>query len=142
MWVPGSTWGPAWVSWRYTDSYCGWAPLPPAARYESYGFYYQSSRVGIGFDFGLHHDNYTFIPTSRFCDRTPYRHYVSGSHSRNIYNNSTVINNYYVNNNTIINEGIGRDTVAKATRSEVTKVAIRDLPDIAVVPGARKKVAD
>ena len=28
-WVPGYTWGPAWVSWRYGDGYCGWAPLPP-----------------------------------------------------------------------------------------------------------------
>ena len=26
-WVPGYTWAPAWVSWRYGDGYCGWAPL-------------------------------------------------------------------------------------------------------------------
>jgi hypothetical protein len=31
IWVPGSTWAPAWVSWRQTESsdYVGWAPLPP-----------------------------------------------------------------------------------------------------------------
>ncbi len=29
VWVPGYTWGPAWVSWRYGDGYAGWAPLPP-----------------------------------------------------------------------------------------------------------------
>ena len=28
-WVPGDTWAPAWVSWRYGDGYVGWAPLPP-----------------------------------------------------------------------------------------------------------------
>ncbi len=28
-WVPGTVWGPAWVSWRCGDGYCGWAPLPP-----------------------------------------------------------------------------------------------------------------
>jgi hypothetical protein len=28
-WVPGYTWAPAWVSWRYGDGYAGWAPLPP-----------------------------------------------------------------------------------------------------------------
>ncbi len=27
-WVPGTTWGPAWVSWR-TGTYMGWAPLGP-----------------------------------------------------------------------------------------------------------------
>lgn len=32
-WVPGYEWGPAWVSWRYSDDndVVGWAPLPPRA---------------------------------------------------------------------------------------------------------------
>ena len=29
FWVPGNDWGPAWVDWRRSDSYVGWAPLPP-----------------------------------------------------------------------------------------------------------------
>jgi hypothetical protein len=29
-WVPGFVWGPAWVTWAYTDSYIGWACLPPS----------------------------------------------------------------------------------------------------------------
>jgi hypothetical protein len=28
-WVPGSIWGPGWVSWRSGGGYVGWAPLPP-----------------------------------------------------------------------------------------------------------------
>ena len=28
-WIPGTIWGPGWVSWRYGGGYCGWAPLPP-----------------------------------------------------------------------------------------------------------------
>ncbi len=31
VWHPGRVWGPAWVEWRYGDSYVGWAPLPPYA---------------------------------------------------------------------------------------------------------------
>jgi len=27
-WVPGYRWGPAWVSWRRSDAYIGWSPLP------------------------------------------------------------------------------------------------------------------
>ena len=34
VWVPGNIWGPAWVSWRYANTYIGWAPLPPIG----YGF--------------------------------------------------------------------------------------------------------
>jgi hypothetical protein len=28
-WIPGTIWGPAWVSWRAGGGYVGWAPLPP-----------------------------------------------------------------------------------------------------------------
>ena len=28
-WVPGNKWAPAWVSWRRSNDYVGWAPLPP-----------------------------------------------------------------------------------------------------------------
>ncbi|MHB1844282.1 MAG: DUF6600 domain-containing protein [Deltaproteobacteria bacterium] len=45
VWIPGYTWGPAWVSWRYGDAYAGWTPLEPgwaygAAWLPSYPVYY------------------------------------------------------------------------------------------------------
>ncbi len=33
-WVPDYEWGPAWVSWRKSDDYVGWAPLPAEARWQ------------------------------------------------------------------------------------------------------------
>ncbi len=35
-WVPGDTWAPAWVRWRYGNEYVGWAPEPPA--YDNYAY--------------------------------------------------------------------------------------------------------
>ncbi|MFM7604622.1 MAG: DUF6600 domain-containing protein, partial [Prosthecobacter sp.] len=29
IWVPGCEWAPAWVAWRQSRDYIGWAPLPP-----------------------------------------------------------------------------------------------------------------
>ncbi|GEJ55302.1 DUF6600 domain-containing protein [Anaeromyxobacter diazotrophicus] len=29
VWVPGRTWAPAWVAWRWDREVVGWAPLPP-----------------------------------------------------------------------------------------------------------------
>jgi hypothetical protein len=29
FWVPGDVWSPAWVSWRTSSLYIGWAPIPP-----------------------------------------------------------------------------------------------------------------
>jgi len=36
-WVPGDTWAPAWVSWRYGDGFVGWAPLPPDVAWSGHG---------------------------------------------------------------------------------------------------------
>ena len=33
VWTPDTVWGPSWVTWRYSDDYCGWAPLPPFTAY-------------------------------------------------------------------------------------------------------------
>ena len=60
-WVPGYEWGPAWVSWRMSDDYIGWAPLPPEARWRrATGF---GPWVDAEFDIG---------PSSfRFCRARP-----------------------------------------------------------------------
>jgi hypothetical protein len=33
IWIPDTEWGPAWVAWRTSEEYVGWAPLPPEARW-------------------------------------------------------------------------------------------------------------
>jgi hypothetical protein len=29
VWIPATDWAPAWVSWRYSSAYIGWAPIGP-----------------------------------------------------------------------------------------------------------------
>ena len=75
---PDTVWGPSWVTWRYSNDYCGWAPLPPFAVYRAgVGFFYQGSGVSIGFDFGLGVNCFTFVPTRNFCDPHPRRYRVA-----------------------------------------------------------------
>lgn len=130
VWVPGTCWGPSWVSWRYTSAgYCGWAPLPPSAGWVSgVGFYNGGVSVGIGFDFGLVSSAYVFCPVVRFCDPRPARYCLPSSQVDTHYKNSTVINNYIVgNNNTVINQGIGFEKVAKVTKESIRKVTVQDV---------------
>jgi hypothetical protein len=50
VWVPGIEWGPAWVSWRRSPRYVGWAPLPPEAEWhQDVGF---SGWVDAHYDIG------------------------------------------------------------------------------------------
>jgi hypothetical protein len=130
VWVPDTRWGPAWVTWRYYDGYYGWAPLPPRAIYTSgVGLTYYGRHVGFGFSFGLGASWYSFVPVRHFYTARPWYHCAPHSRVTQIYNNSTVINNYIVgdNNTTIINVGPGTDSIAAVTRTEIQRVTIQDV---------------
>lgn len=127
-WVPGTVWGPSWVSWRHCDDHFGWAPLPPACGWApGIGLTYHGSGVSVGFSFGLGAGDYCFVPRQRFYDPHCYRFRASHHDLTGLYHRSTVVNNYVVNNNTvIINQGVGRDVVQKHTRGEIRPVALAE----------------
>jgi hypothetical protein len=58
VWVPGTVWAPAWVTWAYTDDYIGWAPVPV------------SFAVGIngyaGAPIAAPRASYVFVPARQF----------------------------------------------------------------------------
>lgn len=125
-WMPDTVWGPSWVTWRYSDSYCGWAPLPPAACYSSLGFTYYGRSVGFGFSFGLTSDWFTFVSYNHFHGRHYDRYCVPRREVGSIYNHTTVVNNIIRgNNNTIINQGISPSRITAATGTPIREVSIR-----------------
>jgi len=61
-WVPGTEWAPAWVAWRNTDDYVGWAPLPPDARWDdTAGLTFTSSDA-------IPYDEWSFVPQDHLLD--------------------------------------------------------------------------
>lgn len=131
VWVPERVWAPAWVVWRSEGDYCGWAPLPPHAEFVAgFGWRFNGISVGVNFDFGLHPDHYTFIALHDFHDHDFAHHRLPPTQVTQIYNHTTIINNYVVNNNkTIVNQGIKVDRVAAATHTTIRPVHLRDAPD-------------
>jgi hypothetical protein len=126
-WMPDIVWGPSWVTWRYSNEYCGWAPLPPHAVYrEGVGFYYQGRNVGFGFDFGLSVNCFTFVSIGHFCDPHPHRFRVFGTQATQIYNHTTVINNFDVRDHNFVNHGIDPEHITAVTRTPIHPVSIRD----------------
>ena len=106
MWFPGTIWGPAWVSWRSDDSHCGWAPLPPAARYSAAaGLVYYGQNVGVSFGFGLAEADYVFVEFGRFCDPAPYRHLLPAARVTGLFKRTAVHNNYTHRGRLVINGG-------------------------------------
>jgi hypothetical protein len=126
-WAPDTVWGPAWVSWRYSDAYCGWAPLPPSACYRpGFGFSYYGHSVGFGFGFGIGASHFTFVGMDHFHDRNPGRFRVEHREVTKIYN-TTVINNTIIrgNNHNLINRGVPVDRVAAASHHDIRPIRIR-----------------
>jgi hypothetical protein len=128
VWIPGTTWAPAWVAWREGGGYCGWAPLPPEA---GFGTQYSSE------------DTDRYVPASHFvyCDE---RYVTAGRVDQHIVRNDvTIINNTtnitnitYVNNHAV-NQGMSAANVSRATGRPVEKVALAT----AATPDEARKLA-
>lgn len=88
LWIPGSNWGPAWVSWRSGDGYFGWAPLGP-------GYEFGSNYV----DYYCPNDWWVFIPPQYVYGGNYYRYWYGPNGNNHIIQNTTFINNTYVTNN-------------------------------------------
>jgi len=95
MWIPGREWAPAWVAWRSSPEYYGWAPLGP-----SYG----SANADLS----------TYRPPVTYWNFVPSQ-YVSSPHITNYYvnetKNVTIVNNTTVINRTVIINNVSNTTV-------------------------------
>ena len=101
MWVPGDEWAPAWVSWRTSKDYVGWAPLPPEARFDR--------RSGIHnwadsyYDIGP--DQYSFVSNDEFGSDNVRRSVVPAERNMTIVIETTNVTNITFANTFIVNEG-------------------------------------
>lgn len=128
LWVPDNEWGPAWVSWRTSPQYFGWAPLPPRARFvRNQGFFYGERQVSAGFEFELSLNDYCFVDNRHFCDAEPQRHAVPPPLLPRVFGASAVVKSNYVTvENRIVNKGPAPEFVAR-----VTNTAVRPVPIVA-----------
>lgn len=101
VWVPGIEWAPAWVSWRHSSRYVGWAPLPPEARFSvSIGF---SGWVDDYYDIGP--GNYRFVEGRHFGSPRLNTVFVDQRQNITIINETTNVTNITYRNNVVHNGG-------------------------------------
>lgn len=117
VWVPGNQWAPAWVSWRKSSDYVGWAPLPPEARFDQ--------RTGIHnwsdsyYDIGP--DQYCFVRTREFGAQRIESTVIPSERNVTIVNQTTNITNITYNNTTVVNEGPSYDELRAQSREPMQR---------------------
>ena len=116
VWVPGTRWAPAWVTWRYGPGYIGWAPLPPWADLDRWDD-----------DFDLAPPHWIFVEERYFL--TPRLHPVIVLPARNV----TIFDRCrhrarprFVRQRWV-NPGVDVHLVEQATRSRVARAKVREV---------------
>lgn len=130
VWVPGNVWGPAWVSWRNSPDYCGWAPLPPAARYTTgIGLTYRGRRVGVDFNFGLTSDCYSFVESKRLDDHAWHRYRLGPRETGIVFAKTKPINRYDQGPGGVVHKGIADEWFGQdGGRRKRIPVKLDDVP--------------
>lgn len=105
FWIPGYEWGPAWVNWRSGGGYYGWAPMGPG--------------VNINVSINIPSFWWVFVPQRYMCTPNWHNYWVPRNRITHIYNQTTIINNYYRSNNRVYVAGPRRDEVAYVTRRDI-----------------------
>ncbi|HEY5346246.1 MAG TPA: DUF6600 domain-containing protein [Verrucomicrobiae bacterium] len=124
-WWPDTVWSPSWVTWRSSSDYCGWAPLPPYTAYQpGVGFTYHGGNVAVSFGFGLAANCFTFVSIGNFCESHPRNYCVPRQQVTQIYNQTTIINNYNSHNRTIANNGVSVTVIGAAAHHPIQTVSV------------------
>ncbi len=99
-WVPGRQWAPAWVSWRRSDDYVGWAPLSPDLRWRPGRGDYREQRVDPSW--------YSFVETRHFVDPRVREYVVVPSRNVTIVNVTKNVTDYTIINNRVANHSLNK----------------------------------
>lgn len=117
VWVPGTEWGPGWVSWRHSQRYVGWAPLPPEAQFlRAIGF---SVWVDEYYDIGP--GNFRFVENRDFGAQRLNTVFIDRRQNIEIIHQTTNITNITYVNNIIYNGGLEYNEQSQRSASPILR---------------------
>jgi hypothetical protein len=138
-WRPDRAWGPSWVCWRHDGDYCGWAALPPGARFVAgLGLTFHGHPARHDFSFGLNADHFRFIRSSHFLERDLARHVLPRDHATRIFDHTIASTGIIARGPTVLNSGIPRQQVATATHADIRPISLHNVAPTAGV-GIRER---
>jgi hypothetical protein len=127
VWSPGSVWSPAWVAWRNSDTFSGWAPLPPHALFRpGIGLFADAGLAGLDVSFGLGYSAFTFVSNDHFLAPRLTAFAAKPGQAAGFFQTSKPVNNYTIKGHKVINSGVSPDRIAAATKAPVRTFALQE----------------
>ncbi len=131
VWVPEKEWGPAWVSWRTSDKYVGWAPLPPEARFdEGTGI---QTWADTYYDIGP--ESYSFMETRQLGAPRLAAVLLPPRENVTVITETRNITNISYNKTMVFNTGPEFDLVSRQTAQPIRRLRLERQQDIAFQRG-------
>jgi hypothetical protein len=136
-WVPGTDWGPAWVSWQQGGGYLGWAALPPDVGWNAgAGLAYGGVDLSIGLA-----PHYCFVPERNFLAANVGTFIVPPERNLAIIRNTTNFTNYTVEGGRVFNRGVAVDRIQQVTGQPVRQFRLAAASDPRTVRVSGNSVA-
>jgi hypothetical protein len=122
-WVPGTTWAPAWVAFRYGDPWVGWAPLAPGA-----GYRYDAAfdAVGLDAEVSIGAFAWTFVQSRYFAASDLGSRVLLPAYSRPLLARTRWTTRYAAVDGGYANRGVDLAVVEKALGATVTRHRLRE----------------
>jgi hypothetical protein len=111
-WVPGTRWAPAWVSWRRTNDFVGWAPLPP----QEEGFQF-SVEITVG---DVEPDDWFFVPVRQFVRPNLSFEIVFGDQRRELFERSEFVGTVAAEDNRVFNTSLELNFIQQNIQQDIT----------------------
>jgi len=119
FWIPGTIWGPAWVTWRHGPEFIGWAPLPPDTRFVG----------GVGvtrLPYPVPDTFWIFVDGRYFMDHHIYHYVLPIERNYTIIRKTMIKTNIVHRNHLVVNEGVDVDTVSRMTNQRISQYMLED----------------
>jgi hypothetical protein len=120
VWLPGYTWSPAWVRWKVSENYVGWAPLSPKAEWKS-----SEGITKNNYRYTNNDNDYVFITSSLFGSDVSNSNAVNQTQNSQLVKTTDDITDIKVVEDKIINAGPDVTVMEKRTGKTFIKRRIK-----------------
>jgi hypothetical protein len=141
VWIPDTEWGPAWVAWRASDDYVGWAPLPPDAYWGAGGELLFDSAF---YSAPRYHSVWCFVRPHQLILPGLHRYLVPRRQVYGVFRSSRPFRAHHKFDGHFVNAGFDVRRFERMTGRPVVRMRIKavDSPQTASLPRVRAQGAE